>query len=142
MFNDILVICVGNICRSPVGERLLRQLLPDRHVHSAGLSALVGEPADAVMTKVAADNGLSLDGHIARQFDPEMARSADLILAMESGHISRILDNHMYLSGKLFLFDKFAGAKGIPDPYRRSPEYYQAVYERVDQAALAWSRRL
>ena len=48
MFDKILVVCVGNICRSPTGERLLRSRLPGRQVTSAGLSALVDKPADAV----------------------------------------------------------------------------------------------
>ena len=42
MFNSILVVCVGNICRSPTGERLLQQLLPEKEITSAGVGALVG----------------------------------------------------------------------------------------------------
>ncbi len=46
MFKSILVVCTGNICRSPIGERLLRQHLPDRHIASAGIYGLEGSPAD------------------------------------------------------------------------------------------------
>ena len=46
MFKSILVVCTGNICRSPIGERLLRQHLPDRHIASAGIYGLEGCPAD------------------------------------------------------------------------------------------------
>ncbi|MFA9231998.1 MAG: protein tyrosine phosphatase, partial [Microgenomates group bacterium] len=46
MFNSILVVCVGNICRSPVGERVLQAALPNLIVSSAGVAALVGNPAD------------------------------------------------------------------------------------------------
>ncbi|MBJ6973770.1 low molecular weight phosphotyrosine protein phosphatase, partial [Vibrio cholerae] len=49
MFNNILVVCVGNICRSPIGERLLKQQLPHKNIASAGLasekSPLVGKSA-------------------------------------------------------------------------------------------------
>ena len=48
MFEKILVVCVGNICRSPTGERLLRERLPGRDIRSAGVSALVDKPADQV----------------------------------------------------------------------------------------------
>lgn len=41
MFENILVVCVGNICRSPTGERLLRQHLPEKRIESAGVSAVV-----------------------------------------------------------------------------------------------------
>ncbi|WP_454538621.1 arsenate reductase/protein-tyrosine-phosphatase family protein, partial [Escherichia coli] len=41
MFNSILVVCTGNICRSPIGERYLRSLLPNKKIDSAGTSALV-----------------------------------------------------------------------------------------------------
>ncbi|MCI4181712.1 protein tyrosine phosphatase, partial [Dickeya dianthicola] len=45
MFNSILVICEGNICRSPTGERLLQQVLPGKTVVSAGWRAMAGKPA-------------------------------------------------------------------------------------------------
>src|SRR3546814_9689935 len=44
--NRILLVCIGNICRSPLAEALLKQHFPDKTVHSAGLAALVGHPAD------------------------------------------------------------------------------------------------
>lgn len=45
-FDNILVICTGNICRSPLGERLLRNKLPTKVINSAGTSAMVDHPAD------------------------------------------------------------------------------------------------
>ncbi|WP_441294782.1 arsenate reductase/protein-tyrosine-phosphatase family protein, partial [Klebsiella pneumoniae] len=47
MFNSILVLCTGNICRSPIAERILRDFFPEKEIDSAGLGALVGKPADA-----------------------------------------------------------------------------------------------
>ncbi|MBS0343516.1 MAG: low molecular weight phosphotyrosine protein phosphatase, partial [Proteobacteria bacterium] len=44
----ILVLCIGNICRSPLAELLLARELPNRKIWSAGLGALVGEPADPI----------------------------------------------------------------------------------------------
>ncbi|CCJ93258.1 Low molecular weight protein-tyrosine-phosphatase Wzb [Cronobacter malonaticus 681] len=58
MFNKILVVCVGNICRSPTAERLLKRYLPDVTVASAGLGALVGKGADASAVSVAAAHDL------------------------------------------------------------------------------------
>ncbi|HII0070531.1 TPA: protein tyrosine phosphatase, partial [Klebsiella variicola] len=45
MFNSILVVCTGNICRSPIGERILKQLLPTMQVDSAGTAALIDHNA-------------------------------------------------------------------------------------------------
>ncbi|HDZ1742706.1 TPA: protein tyrosine phosphatase, partial [Klebsiella pneumoniae] len=46
MFDSVLVVCTGNICRSPMGERILQSLLPEKIIKSAGVGALVGHPAD------------------------------------------------------------------------------------------------
>lgn len=59
-FNAILVICTGNICRSPIGERLLRRLLPTARVDSAGICGLEGRTADSQATEIAAERGTSL----------------------------------------------------------------------------------
>jgi protein-tyrosine phosphatase len=142
MIGSILVLCVGNICRSPVGERLLQKHLPGVIVHSAGLMAVKGHAADETMQAVSEDHDLSLDGHIAKQYTSEMARSADIVLVMEQDHIEKVLERNMYLSGKVFLFDKWTGAKGIADPYRRSREYHVTIYEILDRAAEAWAKRL
>lgn len=142
MFDSILVVCVGNICRSPVGERLLQGMLPDRRVTSAGIGALVGHSADATASDVAGANGVSLEGHVARQFSTEMGQEADLILVMEPGHKREILKISPHLSGKTMLFDQWMGGQGIADPYRRSREMHEAVYEQIAAAAEAWAKRI
>ena len=73
-FNAILVICTGNICRSPIGERLLRRLLPAARVDSAGTCGLEGRTADSQATEIAAERGTLLEGHVARRLTPAMVR--------------------------------------------------------------------
>ena len=90
MFDSILIVCVGNICRSPIGERLLKELLPHKDISSAGISALVGNSADAKAINVANAHGLSLNGHVARQLTTEMCRKSSLILVMERKHIDAV----------------------------------------------------
>lgn len=140
--RSILVVCVGNICRSPLGERVLRVRLPDVTVTSAGIAALVGEPADATAREVGAARGVSLDGHVARQFTADIGASADLILAMEPGHRREISRIAPHLAGRTMLFDQWSGAGGIPDPYRRPRDFHEAVFKRVSEAADAWAMRL
>jgi protein-tyrosine phosphatase len=140
--ESILVVCVGNICRSPVGERLLARAVPNIRVSSAGLGALVGNPADATMSKVAARSGLSLDGHVARQFTPELAAENDLILVMEAGHRAEIIRTVPAVSGKTMLFDHWIGGKGVADPYRKPEEFHKAVFDQLALAVTEWTKRL
>ena len=51
-FENILVVCVGNICRSPMAEALLKQRFPEKNIDSAGVGALVGHGADDAAIKV------------------------------------------------------------------------------------------
>lgn len=141
-WRKVLVVCVGNICRSPAGERLLAALKPELQVSSAGIGALVGHPADATMSGVAATAGLSLDQHVARQFTADIGREADLILVMEPGHRTEIVRLAPQLSGKVMLFDQWTGARGIEDPYRRPPEIHRVVFHQIEAAAQAWASKL
>ena len=61
MFDSILIVCTGNICRSPLGERYLRNALPDKKIDSAGTRALVDHEADSAAQRIAQQNGLSLE---------------------------------------------------------------------------------
>lgn len=144
--KSILVVCVGNICRSPVGERLLAAKLAERGaeiaVSSAGIGAMVGHEADQTTQQVAAARGLSLAGHVARQFTAEMGQGADLILVMEPGHRREIARQAPALSGRVMLFDHWLGGKGIEDPYRRPVAFHEAVQDRIAEAAESWAARL
>jgi len=144
--GSVLVVCVGNICRSPLGERMLQAELATRGgqvtVSSAGLHALVGQAADSETASVAEKNGVSLDGHVARQFTQDLGRKHDLILVMEPAHKAEILRTAPSLSGKTFLFDQWNGGKGIADPYRRSREFHEAVFAMIRDGAQGWAGKL
>ncbi len=140
--KNLLVVCVGNICRSPVGERLLQAALPGATVTSAGIGALVGHAADDTAAKVAAANDVSLDGHISRQFTAEIGAAQDLILVMESGHKREIARLFPQFSGRTMLFDQWNGMKGIADPYQHSEEFHTQVFHQIKAAADAWAPRL
>ncbi|HEX2088412.1 MAG TPA: hypothetical protein VHI54_00560 [Actinomycetota bacterium] len=85
--STILVVCTGNICRSPIAEGFLRQLLQDRgidgvSVESAGVSGLRGYPADPEAVRATAEQGVDISRHRARRVNPKMIAAADLVLAM------------------------------------------------------------
>ncbi len=142
MINSVLVVCVGNICRSPAGERMLARACPDLRVESAGIAALAGHAADKTMSEVAKNHGLSLEGHIARQFTAEIAAGFDLILALEKGHIKVISEMAPAVSGKTMLLGQWLTAQEIADPFRNSLEFYELVYAQVTDACAAWASKL
>ncbi|ACJ28356.1 Cytoplasmic phosphatase [Shewanella piezotolerans WP3] len=146
MFNKILVVCVGNICRSPTGEQLLKQYLPSKTINSAGIatakSGLSGKPADKTANLIATENGCSLDAHKAQQLTRELCREYDLILAMEKGHIEAISQIAPEARGKTMLFGQWLGQKDIPDPYRQSKEAFEHAYKLIDSSAKAWSAKI
>lgn len=142
MFNKILVVCVGNICRSPTAERLLKRYHPALTVESAGLGALVGKGADATALSVAADHQLSLEGHCARQLTGHLCREYDLILAMEKKHIASLHELAPEMRGKVMLFGHWDSERDIPDPYRKSREAFEAVYALLERSARQWAQVL
>ncbi|WP_156294036.1 protein tyrosine phosphatase [Serratia oryzae] len=142
MFNSILVVCVGNICRSPTGERLLRKLFPEKEISSAGINALVGSSADENAIGVAMENSLSLDGHIAQQLTLELCRRYDLILVMEKKHIESVCNIAPEARGKTMLFGHWDVQKEIPDPYRQNREAFVFVYNILEHSANKWAEVL
>ena len=133
MFDSILVVCTGNICRSPIGERFLRRALPDKKIDSAGTGALVGHCADDSATRIAEKHGISLAGHKGKY---------DLILVMEKSHLEQIGRIAPEARGKTMLFGQWLNQKEIPDPYRKSDEAFASVYQLIEQAGLRWVEKL
>jgi protein-tyrosine phosphatase len=90
----ILVVCTGNICRSPMAEALLRTNAAavglDVQVASVGMHAVTG-PADPQAARVMAARGIDIGEHRARQFRAVDAATADLVVAMERAHVIEIV---------------------------------------------------
>ncbi|MGN7789967.1 arsenate reductase/protein-tyrosine-phosphatase family protein [Enterobacter sp. 22452] len=142
MFDSILVVCTGNICRSPIGERLLRQRVPGKRITSAGIFGLEGSPADVGAREVAWRHGISLEGHRARRLTPQLMRESDLILVMEPAHLRFISSMAPEIRGKSLLFGQWLEPQDIPDPYRKSHEAFDYVFGLLGKASQEWAHRL
>ena len=140
MFKKILIVCVGNVCRSPAAEALLTHRLQGKglSISSAGIGALVGNPMDKTAHEVLQDNGLQHTSHRARQVDSEMLHNADLILAMEQSHIAHIRQMAPEVHGKTFLMGKWLDDMEIPDPYRQSKPAFEHVHSLLAQSVESW----
>lgn len=141
-FDSVLVVCTGNVCRSPIGERVLRQRLPTRKIASAGTDAMVNHPADPLASSVASEYGISLEGHAARQLTPKLIKAYDLILVMEKRHIETITRIAPEARGKTLLFAQWLNRRDIPDPYCRDRDVFHHVYRLIDSAGEHWSKKL
>ena len=145
MYERILVVCTGNICRSPVAEFLLRDALlkagrkPD--LQSAGVGALVGHPAEPTAIEIMRERGLDLGSHKARQASVALCRWAELVLVMEAHHRDALGDIDPTVRGKTFLLGHWQKQE-IPDPYQRSREVWDESVRLIDAGVAEWLKRL
>lgn len=144
MFKRILTVCIGNICRSPTAEYVLRQRLAPRgiEVASAGLHALSGEPMEATALQLLAEHGIDGKAHRARQLTAAMLREADLVLGAEKRHVDAMIRMAPAASGKIFLFDHWVNQRDIPDPYMQEREAFERVFGMLEQGVDGWLRYL
>ncbi|MCF6439057.1 low molecular weight phosphotyrosine protein phosphatase [Pseudoalteromonas luteoviolacea] len=144
MFDSILVVCAGNICRSPTAEYILKSRLMDKkiNVSSAGLTALEGKSADATASLLASQNGIDMSPHKGRQINSNLVAQNAVILVMENRHLEDLHNRYPQARGKAFLLGKWLGDKEIPDPYRQSKEAFEHVFDLIDSACSAWQKYL
>jgi protein-tyrosine phosphatase len=91
---SILTVCIGNVCRSPLMERLLRRRLSGQvTVNSAGVRAVVDSPMDATAAAELHRLGGMADGFLARQLQPTHVEAAGLVLTATSAVRSRVLED-------------------------------------------------
>ncbi|MGH8445799.1 MAG: low molecular weight protein-tyrosine-phosphatase [Solimonas sp.] len=132
MFNRILVVCTGNICRSPIGEGLLKQRLKGRNIEiaSAGVGALVGFPADPLAIEVAADHGLDISAHRAQQATLPLLSAMDLVLTLDQGHSDWLNAKYPQLRGRVHKLMKWRENADVEDPYRQPKAAFEQAWKR------------
>lgn len=112
-------------------------------VGSAGLQALVGEPADPVTAEAASRQGMDVSGHVARQLTAELGAAHDLILVMEKAHRNAIAAWMPELSGRTMLFGQWIDrAVDVPDPFQQPIEMHETTVSLIRRAGDAWITRL
>jgi protein-tyrosine phosphatase len=139
--KHILVVCIGNICRSPLAEALLKQCLPGKSVESAGLHALVGNPADPFSLEVAQDNGIDLSAHRAQQVSGWLCQQADLILVMEQAHKQQLEQQYPLTRGKVFRVGEWLNLD-IEDPYGQPKKAFEEAWRAIEACVGTWVPRI
>lgn len=130
MTMNILLLCTGNLCRSPMAEGLLRQGLPVHELFSAGLCAQEGAPADPVAVELMWQLGVDIGAHRARQLSRWMMREADLILTMDSAQQRFVQQRYPSAAAKV----ERLGAVDIPDPHGRGWLAFQQSLAMIREA--------
>lgn len=145
MFAQILVVCTGNICRSPMGGYLLMQHAVEANaevkVASAGICALVGHCADPLAIEVMSEHGFDITAHRAQQLTQTLVKEFELILVMERWQQQEIERIYPYARGRVHLLGKWEGME-ISDPYKKPKASFIEAFEKIDKACKEWCNRL
>ncbi|MDQ7003169.1 MAG: low molecular weight protein-tyrosine-phosphatase [Ghiorsea sp.] len=146
MFSSVLVVCVGNICRSPMGEALFRALCKKNGKEiifgSAGVSALVGFAADDKAQALMFEKDIDISTHCAVQLTRDVSLGFDLILVMEKGHI-RVVEQMLPESrGKVHLLGKWNQDEEIADPYKKNEAHFLASFSAIERGVKSWMEYL
>jgi protein-tyrosine phosphatase len=143
----VLMVCLGNICRSPTAEGVLRHKLEAAglaqavEIDSAGTGDWhVGHPPDARSQRHAAQRGYDLSALRARRVAEEDFERFDFILAMDQNKLADLQRLRPQGGGRARL-ELFAAVE-VPDPYSGGPQGFERVLDLVEAASELWTHRL
>lgn len=140
-FDKILVVCVGNICRSPIAKALLAQQYPHKTIDSAGLSAMVGQGADANAFAVMKEISIDISDHIAKQIDEQLVMSADLVLTMSVNQSKWIEGRWPHCRGKTYRIGHW-NDKDIADPYQHDIALFETAKQDITTSLKLWADKI
>ncbi|MEW2922330.1 low molecular weight protein-tyrosine-phosphatase [Muricauda sp. ANG21] len=149
MKTKVLMVCLGNICRSPLAEGILQSKVNTDavFVDSAGTAGYhVGNPPDPRSVAVAQKHGLDISLQKCRRFSQTDFKEFDLIYVMDRSNFSDIASlaqNHQEAEKvKLLLSEVNVGIQEVPDPYHGREQGFEDVYQMIDLACEAIAKKL
>lgn len=140
-FERILVVCVGNICRSPMAAALISAKYPNKSIDSAGMAALVGENADPKAVDSMSAHGIDITTHVAKQIDEELLGSADLVLTMSTYQVKSIEAQWPHCRGRTFRIGHWID-KDILDPYGHDESAFEKARKDIVDSLDHWFKKI
>lgn len=142
MSTSILVVCEGNLCRSPMAAALLQRELGHAFaVSSAGTVAAEGKPADALAVELMHERGIDLTNHLARTVNLQMMRESELVLVMTSFQRDWLMERYPFARGRVFQLLPGMG-NDVTDPYRHGRAAFVASLSQIEHGLTDWIDRL
>jgi protein-tyrosine phosphatase len=139
--RNILVVCVGNICRSPMAEYFLKQQYPQLHIESAGIFGLIGHAADEKAQLCMQHLGIDMQPHIAQKLNTELIKKADLILVMSQNQQKHLEQTWPFAKGKTFRLGHWRG-RNVPDPYRHEQLVFNETCQLIQDCISDWTQHI
>lgn len=139
--KTVLVVCVGNICRSPMAEYFLKQQHPQLEIDSAGLAAMVGHSADNKAISCMDQLQIDMRAHVAKQIDAHLIKKSDLILVMSHNQQRHIEQSWPFAKGKVFRLGHWQ-SQNVADPYKHDQAFFDQTCRLIQSYALDWQSHL
>ena len=139
----VVFVCWGNICRSPMAERVAERMAADRGLTGVEFTSAatsreeLGAPIDRRAETVLREQGYRVDGHVAHQITREEIEQADLVIAMEDIHVTRMMGLAPEARNVSLLTDYDPDAEpgsGVPDPWYGTADGFYDTLSAVEGA--------
>lgn len=137
--QNILIVCIANICRSPMAEYLFKDIFTDLQIASAGISGLIGHHADDKAINSMQLKKIDISQHTAQKLNTNLIKHADLILVMNLNQKNYIEQRWPFSKGKIFRLGHWRECD-VPDPYKHNQHVFNETCNLISNCIDDWKK--